>query len=134
MQNAYGTPYCCRLAARQRHQAVSDIIYSAIIGGRAAASMTIIMSQRLHVLLTGSEPLMDGVEERRGSASSRRARRRSAAEQWSFARLAVGAVLRFRWATPGIYPSLPIPTAPCTGKQDRDTVNDMQPSERLASS
>ena len=46
--------------------------------------------------LTGSESLMEGMEERRGSGSSQRGRRRSAAEQWSYARSAVGAVLRFR--------------------------------------
>ncbi len=39
---------------------------------------------------------MDGVESRKNSSTSQRARRKSAAEHWSFARSAVGAMLRFR--------------------------------------
>ena len=52
------------------------------------------MSNTINV--TGSESAMEGMEERRGAASSQGGRRRSAAEQWSYARSAVGAVLRFR--------------------------------------
>ena len=46
---------------------------------------------------TGSEPQLEGLDSRSGSSTSRRGRKRSAAEQWSYARSAVGAVLRFRY-------------------------------------
>ncbi|CAL5222738.1 g5145 [Coccomyxa viridis] len=47
---------------------------------------------------SGSEAQLEGLDSRSGSSTSRRGRKRSAAEQWSYARSAVGAIVRFREA------------------------------------